>query len=226
MEATVPMPREDYACRAALADARVEQREQRSEDEFEQDGIAGDDPDGMKDVEEGTDGDGEGEQDDEAGDGPLDGLEKEEAEDEIEEHLEHHGPGVAHDEAVAGVVEGGHEKECGEVVALKEIAGESEAREHEESDEPVDGVDANETALHEVSHGCDAVLAALAEDDEREDEAADDEEDVDTEDVETEEAGGAVLDECLAGVTPDDEDDGDGTQNLEAVNLTDGWGEG
>ncbi len=38
--------------------------------------------------------------------------------------------------------------------------------------------------------------------------------------------GGAVLDECLAGVTPDDEDDGDGTQNLEAVNLTDGWGEG
>jgi hypothetical protein len=67
---------------------------------------------------------------------------------------------------------------------LKEVAGEGEAAEHDQRDDPIDGVDAEEAALHEVGHGSKARLSALAKDDEREDEAADDKEDVNAKDVE------------------------------------------
>jgi hypothetical protein len=95
---------EDDAGDAALADAGVKQSEGCAIDEFEQDGIAGDDPDGMTNADDGTDGHGDREQGDEERDSPLDCLEERQAEEDIEEHLEDQGPGVAHDVAVAGVV--------------------------------------------------------------------------------------------------------------------------
>ena len=97
----------------------------------------------------------------------------------------------------------------------------NEPKEPDRGIDPVDGVDPNEAPLEELSRAARAWRLAGVQDDAGNDEAADDEKDVDADDAEGRQASRAVLPKLLERVSPSDLSDGDGAEDLHAIDLLD-----
>jgi hypothetical protein len=76
-------------------------------------------------------------------------------------------------------MEGRKEEKNREPVAIEETVRGCCACEGKDADDPINGIDAQNAALHEVEHGVEAGLGTVFEDDERKNETADDEEEID-----------------------------------------------